>query len=332
MNKIESYLAENPEYLDLVARIVDYIEANPKPDNTWIEDEDYQSCFEYSDIPCQPQRLYQLETKGIVKRIFDSNSRTVYVLEDIDEMRRIMSNIIIEDGIRKQMHDFPDSEEDLPEGLFDEVIGYDDVKFLLRRGLTTDKITNFMFLGPPGSAKSVFLLALRDTYRSESEYIMASEGTSAGVMDVMFKSTPMYMLIDEFDDMDKDHQSAFASYTETGIVKETKHDKTRELETNTKTFAAANDKSKLKDNILDRFTVLEFEAYDEDEFVEICEHVLPMKEGKSKEESRYIAEAVWDMEQSGDVRKAIQVARLSRGDPEKIIGVLEDYSGSRFGI
>jgi len=138
----------------------------------------------------------------------------------------------------------------------------------------------------------------------------------------------MIFLVDEFDDMKKEHQAVFSSYTETGILSETKSGKTRQIETNIKTVAAANDKSKIKDNIFDRFTVLEFERYTEQEFKQICLNMLPSEEGKSEEEASAIADAVWDYKQYGDVRAAIQVARLSRGDPEKVVAVLDDSSTS----
>jgi MoxR-like ATPase len=162
----------------------------------------------------------------------------------------------------------------------------------------------------------------------DARFISGKPSSGPGVLDVMFEETPKYMLIDELDDMDNDTQRVLGQYTETGIVDETKSGKTRRMKTNTKTFASANYPKNVLDAINDRFLDLHFDPYTKSEFREVCKHVLPKNEGSDPDEAVDIADAVWDIEGEGRVRKAIQVARLSRGDPEKVIGVLNDYDKS----
>lgn len=334
----KSFLKDNQEYIDIVEALLEYEEQNKNPDSPWIEDTDFDSVWGHKDVGVHPSKLYQLEVNGILTRNADTNSKTKYSIVDREQVRDLLEqtkdDIQSEGGqkfageMKESMHQFPNDKSDLPDSLFEEIIGYDDIEWLLKRAMTTDDITNFLLVGGSGTGKSVFLMSIFNNIEN-SEYISSSEASSAGVLDKMFRETPAYMLIDEFDDMKKKHQAVFASYTETGIIDETKYGKDRKLKTNTKTFAAANDLDKIKDNILDRFTVLEFEPYTYDEFTEICEHLLPMKEGKSVQEAKQIADAVWDYKGEGDVRAAIQVARLSRGDPEKVVEVLESHSGSK---
>ena len=318
------WLEEHPDYVPLLEHIVEYEQNNLTPDDEWLADRGYDVEWEYADVNIHPSRLHQLNVAGFLDKPMDSNSTTTYCLSDRDTAQHLLNEVSFdEDGRKKVMHDFP-SEDELPDDLFDDVIGYDEAKWLLRRGITTDEITNFLLVGPPGSAKTVFLLCISNL--KDAEFIPSMDATSAGFMDLMFERQPKYMLFDELDDMDNQYQKSLSSYTETGIVKETKHDKTRELRTNTKTFASANSTRPILNHITNRFTVLEFEKYSREEYRNVCEHILPRKEGSSKKEARKIASLLWERNGEGDVREAISVARLSRGDPEKVVSVLEKHS------
>lgn len=322
---VKEFLSEKPKYIDIVKKLIKWEEDNPKPDNHHIEDEPYDTCWEYDEVRVKPQVLYQLNMNGVLTKIFDTNSTTIYALYDREELKSIIDELDVgDDGMMRQMHDFP-SENELPDDLFDDVVGYDDVKWLLKRGITTDKITNFLLVGPTGSAKTVFLMCINE-HLTNSEFVSGNPTSGPGVLDVMFTETPQYMLIDEMDDMEAGVQKVLTQYTETGIIDETKVGKNRKLKTNTKTFASANTTDSIIDQIEDRFLDLHFEPYSRDEYIEVCEHILPRKEGTTEEEASEIAKSLWEAEEEGDVRRAIQVARLSRGDPKKVIEVLDDYS------
>lgn len=325
MNDVEEFLSEKPKYIEVAQHLIEYEENNIEPDHAYISDTDHDICWIYSDVNVKPQVLYQMEMGGVIEKVFDTNSTTAYAICDREELKNILDNISVRpDGTMEQMHDFP-SEDELPEGLFDDVVGYDKVKWLLRRGITTQEITNFLLVGPTGSAKTVFLMCINE-HLDNSEFVSGNPTTGPGVLDVMFTETPKYMLIDEMDDMDSGVQKVLTQYTETGIIDETKIGKNRKLKTNTKTFASANTTDTIIDQIEDRFLDLHFEPYTRDEYIEVCEHILPRKEDTEKDEARRIAEMLWEQTDTGDVRRAIQVARLSRGDPEKVIEALDDYS------
>lgn len=330
MNNIEEFLTENPKYIEICEHLLEYEDENPLPDSRehHIENTDYDNCWEYSDVKVKPQVLYQLEMAGILDKVFDTNSTTLYAINDKEHLRSVVNNIdIASDGIRTDMHEFP-SEDELPDDLFDDIVGYEKVKWLLRRGLTTQDITNFLLIGPTGSAKTVFLMSIEEKLNG-AEFTSGSPTSGPGVLDVMFKRNPKYMLIDELDDMDAETQRVLTQYTETGIVDETKMGKDRKLKTNTKTFASANTMNSIIEQMQDRFTDLHFEPYTKEEYIEVCTHILPRKESTPEDEAKIIAEEVWEIAGEGDVRKAIQVARLSRGDPKKVIEVLDDYSADK---
>jgi len=326
MEDLESFLRDKPEYLDIILNIIDYEENLEPSDISFLEGTPHNRYWTNTDVPVNPTRLYQLETKGILDRVMDTNSTTAYSIINRDELKNTVEQIHNRfDGDREVInHSFP-TEEELDDDLFEDVIGYDDIKWLLRRGLTTDDITNFLLVGPPGSAKTVFLLCIREL--QDAVFVPGSDSSSAGFLEALFENKPKYVLIDEVDDMSTENQKSMSSYMETGIAKETKYNKTREMKINAKTFGSANNLGPIQDHILDRFNVLHFEKYDRDEFINVCEHMLPSKEGTTDDEAVRIAELLWEKKRTSDVREAIRVARLSRGDPERVIDVMDKYSG-----
>jgi Holliday junction DNA helicase RuvB len=320
------YLQEKPEYIEYLEKIIEWEEEN-KGDEGWDwGDEYYDAVWESPDVGIHGSQIYQLEMQGFVERVYDTNSGTGYTLVDREKAKEIVDDPYGENAdeeIPDRTHDFP-SEEDLPEGLFDDVIGYDNAKWLMKRALTTDDIVNVLLVGPPGSAKTVFLLCIKEL--EKAVFVSGKPTSGPGVLNKMFNMEPMYMCIDEFDDMDKEVQEVLSQHMDTGILDETKVGKDRRIKINTNTFGSANSKEPIINQVVDRFAVLEFEPYSYDEFREICVHLLPRREGSSEEEAKTIAEEVWSMQGKGDVRKAIAIARLSRGDPEKVIDVIDDYT------
>lgn len=330
------WIRDNPDYIDIMLQLIEY-ESNLEPsENDRVLDRynekhgtDFEVKWRNTDTPFNPSKLYQLETRGFLTRVFDSNSSTMYSIPNREEVAQKIKEVDnqFNQGMRTVIHDFPSEEEIKKKGIFDDVVGYEEVKFIMRRAMSSDDIVNILLIGPPGSAKTVFLMCINKL--DDSVYVSGKPTTGPGFMDKMFNETPRYMAIDEIDQMDIADQEILSEYTETGMLVETKgNNKQRSMRTNTKTFAAANNERDILDNINNRFVDLHFEPYSYEEFVKVCEHILPRNEGQTRAEARKIAKAVWDFDGFGNVRKAIQASRLSKGDPEKVVGVLGDYSRS----
>lgn len=329
MNNIESELKDNPGYIDEIESIAEYEENNKCPNHSFIEGEDYDSCWTYKDVGVMPQKLYQMETRGLIDRVFDSNSTTSYSLIDRDKAKSVaeeLSRQYNNDGAVEVNHSFPNDEQLEEIGVFDDVVGYEDAKWLLRKALSSDDIVNILLVGPPGCGKTVFLRCI-DRLEG-ARFISGNKTTGSGFTDEMFERKPRYMCIDELDDMDNNNQKALSDYSEEGVLVETKgNDKRREMHTNTKTFAAANNTDNILDQIENRFTDLHFDPYTLKQFVKVCKRILPREFGHSEDHAEDIARAVWEIDGFANVRKAEDVASLSDGsDPEKVISVLENYS------
>lgn len=313
---------EKPKYRDAIESIVNYEEE--QEEQGYLADKyEKQAVWEYGDVAVNPNRLQKLVEVGLIEKVLDTNSTTKYSLCKPEVAQSVLEELDQVESGEEALHEFPDTTESI-DGLFDEVVGFEEAKWLIKRGMTTDDITNFLLVGPPGSAKTVFLLCIEEL--ESSSYIFGPEASSSGFTEKMFEEKPKYLLIDEMDDMPKGAQQSMSSYMETGIVSQTKYGKDREMKTNAKTFAAANSTSPILDHIQNRFLTLEFDPYAQGEFIDVCVHILPDREGVSREEAETIANAVWEQEQEGNVRKAINVSRLSRGDPKKVIAALDDLT------
>ena len=335
------WLRANPQYLDILRDAIEHEESLDPEDfegdkvlRGYNEDNgtNHEVYWENTDIPHHPTKVYQLESRGFLDRVFDTNSTTRYAIHNREKVKQIVTdfNEKFEGDAEVVMHDFPDK-EDL-DGVFSDVVGYDDVKWLLKEALTSDDIVNILLVGPPGSGKTVFLRCINKLERSA--FINGKKTSEAGFTDKMFDELPRYMCIDELDDMGTDDQVSLADYTEEGVLVETKgNNRKRELRTNTKTFATANSVNDIAEQIDNRFTDLHFDEYSLDEFKEVCKNIIPREYGHTEEGAIEIAEAVWEIDGFANVRKAEDVASLSRNaDPKRVVGVLENYSPDESGL
>jgi len=202
---------------------------------------------------------------------------------------------------------------EVPEDIFDTVIGYDDVKKLFLMSLKAEKPTHILLVGPPASAKTVMLLEI--SRLKDAFYLLGGSTTKVGLIDQLFNLRPKYILLDEADKMSREDYTALLSLMETGIVKETKHGKTREMILLARVYAACNIEKNLPPEILSRFQFkLHFRPYTKEEFIEVSRRVLTMREGVDEEFATYISNRVAEL--SRDVRESIGIARLAKTKSE----------------
>ena len=67
-------------------------------------------------------------------------------------------------------------------------------------------------------------MRLKDSY-----FIDCSNATKSGIIDYVFGNKPRYLLLDELDKLSKKDQTFLLNLMETGIVSETKYNKTRTI-------------------------------------------------------------------------------------------------------
>jgi len=210
------------------------------------------------------------------------------------------------------------------EPLFESIVGYDDVKRLFRMSLASDKPVHILLVGPPASAKTLFMLECMKLERSF--FTLGSHSTKSGMVDYLFDKRPRYLIVDEIEHMPARDQTVLLSLMETGILAETKFQKTRNTHLKTWVFATSNGTDRMLTPLLSRFMVLHFKPYSFGSFAEVCAHILG-RDGVTRDVSAAIADAVWNKLKSRDIRDCIKLGRLakSREDVGWIAQTLRNY-------
>src|ERR671916_1232361 len=210
------------------------------------------------------------------------------------------------------------------EPLFDSIVGYSDVKRLFQLSLSSEKPVHLLLVGPPASAKTLFMM---ECMRLERSYFtLGSHSTKSGMLDYLFDKRPRYLIVDEIEHMPMKDQTALLSLMETGILAETKFQKTRNTHLKTWVFATSNATDRMLTPLLSRFVVLRFKQYSFGSFHEVCTHMLS-REGITPDVAAAIAEAVWIKLKSKDIRDCIKIGRLAKTkeDVEWIVQTLRAH-------
>ena len=210
------------------------------------------------------------------------------------------------------------------EQLFDSIIGYNDIKRLFNLSFSSEKPVHILLVGPPASAKTLFMLSCMKLERSY--FTLGSHSTKSGMMDYLFQKRPRYLVIDEIEHMPIKDQTALLSLMETGIIVETKYKKTRDTQLKTWIFATSNSTDQMLTPLLSRFMVLRFKQYKYEAFQEVAIHMLS-REGISREIAIATAETVWSKMKSKDIRDCVKIGHLAKtkDDVDWIAETLKNY-------
>jgi replication-associated recombination protein RarA len=202
--------------------------------------------------------------------------------------------------------------------LFNNIYGCHDVKRLFRMALESNHNSSILLIGPPASAKTLFLQSLMKL--KGSHFIDCSNASKSGVIDYVFVNKPKYLLLDELDKLSRKDQTFLLNLMETGIVSETKFGKTRKIEMKTSVIATSNNVEKIIEPLQSRFFVIKLRAYTYEQFNYIAIRLLTMNRYNIDEKiAQATVEAVWRT--SRNIRDAIKIANMAKsvGDVDWII-------------
>jgi Holliday junction DNA helicase RuvB len=209
-------------------------------------------------------------------------------------------------------------------GLFDDIVGFDDVKSLFEMAIKAERPVHLLLCGPPASAKSLFMRSL--TKLERSYYAVGTSSTKSGIFDYLFEHRPRYFIIDELEKMNKKDQTSLLNLMESGILSELKHNQQRSTQLKTWVFASCNSTDKLLQPLLTRFRDIHFKPYTEEEFVEIVVNVLDREEGVDRDIALVIADSVFNRLKSSNIRECVRIARLAKNDPSQVNKIIETFA------
>jgi len=252
------------------------------------------------DVGVWPGTISKLYMNGLVKDIYESNSYHGYRLT---EKARAM---IITGG---PTHAETGQKFDVPEDMFEDIIGHDQVKELLRACLVAEKPVHVLLTGPPALAKTLFLWDIERIGGERAIWLVGSAISKAGLWDLVAERQPQVILIDELDKVNAADTAALLSIMEGGRLVRAK--KGRELDTrvDVRVVAATNTESRLSPELRSRFAIRRLDTYGPVEFQTVVRGVLVRREDVEPSVAEEIAKRLDGRTQ--DVRDAVRIARLA---------------------
>ena len=149
--------------------------------------------------------------------------------------------------------------------VFNNVIGYDDIKLLLYKMIKSKYTNSVLLTGPPASSKTVFILELLDHFKGKAYFVDGTTASGMGIIDYLFDHTDLkFLLIDEIDKLSKKDQKVLLNVMETGILSDVKAKSSKSArQTNMRLsiYATSNDTSNILTPLLSRFIKLNLPEY-----------------------------------------------------------------------
>jgi MoxR-like ATPase len=145
-------------------------------------------------------------------------------------------------------------------------------------------------------------------------FIDCSNATKSGIVDYIFDNKPKYFLLDELDKLSRKDQTLLLNLMESGIVRETKYNKTRSMKIRSSVFATSNKVGKILPPLQSRFFIVKLQPYTYEQFYDITIRLLTTSNQHSVDEeiARATADVVWNMTESKSIRDCVRVAKMAK--------------------
>jgi len=260
--------------------------------------------WSWSDVRVAPATLNNLLLKGLIKEKFHSNSYKGLLLT---ELGREQVNLLAEPT---EVYEKPPNKNlTLPDDIFEDIIGHDEIKELLIAVLLAKKPVHVLLAGPPALTKSLFLWDIERVCGEQAIWLVGSATSKAGLWDLVAERQPRILLIDELDKMNAADTAALLSLMEGGRLVRAKKGRSLDVTVPIKVVAATNQVAKLSPELKSRFAMRKLKPYDTAQYRAVVKGVLVRREDVNPKLAEEITQKLEGKSQ--DVRDAVGVARLS---------------------
>jgi len=282
--------------LEALRKILHFEDTHPK--------ENWFLGWEWHQVGVMQATINKFITMDLVARTFSSRSTKAHQLTErgravIEHQDILPDNHVVDTPAE---YDF--------DSMFNDIIGYEDLKELLREGLQTEKPIHVLLVGPPSLAKTMFLLDIERAWGDIAMWLIGSGTSRAGLWDAIADKRPRILLIDELDKMSATDTAALLSLLEKGRIVRTKVHRQIDIKLDVWAIACANRIYKMSPELLSRFKVYSITEYNATEFRNVVMGTLVTHEGITEKDAAEIALRL--VGRTHDVRDAARVARLSK--------------------
>jgi Holliday junction DNA helicase RuvB len=258
--------------------------------------------------------LHNLFLKGYLDIVSRSSSHTGYRLSELG--RQFIISARTDEVLAVDDTPIP------TEGLFEDIIGHDEVKELLVACLRAERPVHVLLSGPPALAKSVFLWDIERAAGTRALWLVGSSTSFSGLWDKVAEIRPKILLIDELDKMKAVDIACLLSLMEGGRLVRAKKGRELDISIQVRVVAASNVLRMLSPELKSRFAIRRLPPYSRSEYMRVVRGVLVRREGLAPELADEIARRLDGISQ--DVRDAIRAARLAPQEgAERAIKLLE---------
>jgi len=270
-----------------------------------MEEESQRLGWRWHDVGAYTATLNKFIVKGLVRVSYKSRAETWYRLTEkalaLLEVELPENTTVLDAAVEPKFN---------PAEMFSDIVGYDDIKELLRESLQLDKPIHVLLYGPPSLAKSMFLWDVERAFGDLSLPLLGSATSHAGLWDLIAERKPRVILVDEIEKMPLVDMAGLLSIMQTGRIIRAKVGRKLDERINAWVIAAANRIHKLPPELISRFSVHQLGEYAAKEFRDVVTSVLVAHEDTSQDEAYEIAMRL--VGRTHDVRDAVRVARLAK--------------------
>lgn len=297
-------MALSEKDITALKKIKDFEDSTPE--------KDWELGWSWSQAGISTATINKLITEDCVTITYSSARFKHYKLTEkgrltVDELEKLAATESLEQQVTSAGLGYPPI---AIEDIFSEIVGYDDLKELLREALQTEKTLHVLLYGPPSIAKTLFLSDIERACGQSSMWLIGSATSRAGLWDIVAEKRPKYLLVDELEKMTLVDMTGLLSLMEKGRLVRTKVGRRLDEKLDVWVIAAANRINRIPAELLSRFAKYSLTEYNATDYVKVVKSVLVKLEDLDEDSAAQVAIRL--VGKTHDVRDAIRVARLSK--------------------